>query len=139
MSAAVLAQKTDIGDLGVELEIGTDNRGLFNGATATEIKIPSEPHLLYLLKALRDRLDSKSIDALWWFDTRDMFCDAMTKGTLPREPLLRLWRTAMLQVLGETPVEWRSTVRRRTTDEVQDLTERLGEMSVGAASSTRTM
>ena len=112
MSAAVMAKKTDCGDLGVEREIATDNRGLFNGATATEIKIPSEPHLLYSLKALRDRLDSKSIDALWWFDTRDMICDAMTKGTLPREPLLRLWRTAGLQILGETPVQWRSRVRQ---------------------------
>ena len=112
MTAAVMAKKTDIGDLGVELEIGTDNRGLFNGATATEIKIPSEPHLLYLLKALRDRLDSHSIDALWWLDTRDMICDAMTKGTLPREPLLRLWRTATLQIQGETPVQWRAPTRR---------------------------
>ena len=113
---------------GVELEIGTDNRGLFNGATATEIKIPSEPHLLYLLKALRDRLDCKSIDALWWFDTRDMICDAMTKGTLPREPLLRLWRTAMLQIQGETPVQWRSNMTMRKPELVDDawLTPRQG-------------
>jgi len=108
MKASVIAQRTDIGDLGVELELGTDNRGLFNGTTATEIKTPSEPHLLYLLKALRDRLDSHSINALWWFDTRDMICDAMTKGTLPREPLLRLWRTALLQIAGEPPVQWRA-------------------------------
>ena len=110
MTAAIMAQRTDTGNLSVELEIATDNRGLFNGATATEVKIPSEPHLLYLLKALRDRLDSHAINALWWFDTRDMICDAMTKGTLPREPLLRLWRTAMLTMGGETPVEWRSKV-----------------------------
>ena len=58
MSATVMAQKTDVGDLGDELEIAIDNRGLFSGATATEIKIPSEAHLLYLLKALRDKLDS---------------------------------------------------------------------------------
>ena len=70
------------------MEIGTDNRGLFNGATATEIKIHSEPHLLYLTNALRDRLDSQPLDALWWFDTRDMIWDAMTKGILPLEPLL---------------------------------------------------
>ena len=128
MSASALARKTDCGDLGVELEIGTDNRGLFNGATAVEIKIPSEPHLLYLLKALRDRLDSKSIDALWWFDTRDMICDAMTKGTLPREPLLRRWRTAMLEIMGETPVQWRSSVRR--AEGVQEFTDRRSKMSV---------
>ena len=114
-TAPVMAQRTDVGDLGVELEVATDNRGLFDGATATEIKIPSEPHLLYLLKALRDRLDSKSIDALWWFDTRDMNCDATTKGTLPREPLLRLWRTAMLQIQGEMPVQWRAPVGQPTS------------------------
>ena len=112
MKAGDLARRTDIGDLGVELEVGTDNKGLYSGTTATEVKTPSEPHLLYLLKALRDRLDSHSIDALWWFDTRDMICDAMTKGNLPREPLLRLWRTAMLQINGDPPVQWRSTVER---------------------------
>ena len=108
--AAEMARRTDNGELGVELEIGTDNRGLFNGATATEVKTPSEPHLLYMLKALRERLDARSINALWWFDTRDMVCDAMTKGNLSKEPLLRLWRTATLMVQGEAPIAWRTAV-----------------------------
>ena len=112
MRAADLARRTDQGDLVVELDLGTDNRGLFNGVTATEVKTPSEPHLLYLLKALRDRLDTHSINALWWIDTRDMICDAMTKGTLSREPLLKLWRTALLIIAGEAPVVWRSSVQR---------------------------
>ena len=99
---------TDIGDLGVELELATDSRGSFNGATATEIKTPAEPHLLYLLKALRDRLDSHAIDAFWCVETKDMICDAMAKETLPHEPLLRLWRTAMIQTVGDTPVSWRA-------------------------------
>ena len=111
LSAAEMARRTDCGELDVELEIATGNRGLFNCATATEIKIRSEPHLLYLLKALRDRLDSHSINALWWFDTRDMVCDAMTKGTLPRDALLRLWRTANLLIQGEAPVSWRAPPR----------------------------
>ena len=124
-----------ISEIGVELEIATDNRGLFEGATATGIKIPSEPHLVYLLKALRDRLDSKSIDALWWFDTRDMICDAMTKGTLPREPLLRLWRTAILEIKGETPVQWRSSKAKQLADDVQEVTDRLSKLSVDKRSS----
>ena len=95
---------------------------------AVEVKTPSEPHLLYLLKALRDRLDSRSIDALWWLDARDMICDAMTKGTLPREPLLPLWRTATLQIHGETPVQWRSSVQRpKGLDEV---TEKISKMTI---------
>ena len=113
--ASQLAELTDSGQLPVALEVATDNRGMFSGVTATEVKTPSEPHLLYVMKALRDRLESKAIDALWWFDTRDMICDAMTKGTLPREPLLKLWRTAMLQIQGEAPVQWRSTVQRTNT------------------------
>ena len=32
----------------------------------------------------------------------------MTKGTLSREPLLALWRTALLTIIGDTPVCWRS-------------------------------
>ena len=103
-------------DSTLNLEVGTDNKGLFSCATATEVRIPSEPHLLYLLKALRDRLDAKAINALWWFDTRDMICDAMTKGSFSREPLLKLWRTAILSMLGESPVCWRSTAEATYAD-----------------------
>ena len=91
---------------------------MFSGATATEVKVPSEPHLLYLLKALRDRLDSKAIDQLWWLDTRDMICDAMTKGTLSREALLDLWLTAILKINGDQPVSWRSGVTADRNDHV---------------------
>ena len=110
LKAEELARRTDSGDMPVDLEVATDNRGMLNGVTATEVKTPSEPHLLYIMKALRDRLASKSIDAMWWFDTRDMVCDAMTKGTLSREALLTLWRTAVLRISGGTPVSWRAPI-----------------------------
>jgi hypothetical protein len=106
---------TDSGELPIDLELATDNKGMFSGVTATEVKTPSEPHLLYIMKALRDRLDARSISALWWMDTRDMVCDAMTKGTLSREPLLLLWKTAVLRFIGETPVVWRSSSARLKT------------------------
>jgi hypothetical protein len=116
MTAADLAYRTEHGKLAVGLDIGTDNKGLFSGATAVEVRVPSEPHLYYILKALRDRLDAKAVDGLWWIDTRDMVCDAMTKGTLSREPLLALWRTAMLKIIGESPQVWRAS---RTTTETE--------------------
>ena len=56
VSAAEMARRTDSGDLPVDLEMATDNRGMFNGVTSTEVKTPSKPHLLYIMKALRDRL-----------------------------------------------------------------------------------
>ena len=81
------------------------------------MRVPSEPNLFYVLQALRDRLDARALSGLWWIDTRDMVCDAMTKGSLSREPLLALWRTSMLRIIGETPIVWRSTTQRqpRTT------------------------
>ena len=94
---------------------------MFSGVTATEVKTPSEPHLLYVMKALRDRLDTRAIDALWWLDTRDMICDAMTKGTLSREPLLKLWRTAMLEINGDPPVVWRSSAARNESKTITAL------------------
>ena len=60
-------------------------------------------------KALRERLEAKAIDSLWWFDTRDMVCDAMTKGNISRDALLKLWRIARLELTGDTPVVWRLT------------------------------
>ena len=118
--AGKLAELTDSGQLPVALEVATDNRGMFSGVTATEVKTPSEPHLLYVMKALRDRLHSKAIDALWWFDTRDMICDAMTKGTLSREPLLKLWRTAMLEINGDPPVVWRASTVTSVSESISE-------------------
>ena len=54
---------------------------------------------------------------MWWFDTRDMICDAMTKGTLSREPLLALWRTAILTIKGDSPVMWRSSSAPKSAEQ----------------------
>ena len=49
-----------------------------------------------------------------------MVCDAMTKGTLSREPLLALWRAATLRIIGETPIVWRSNMTIRQKVEEKD-------------------
>ena len=106
LSPSYLAEHQEDGSLPVGLEVATDNRGLLSALQATEIKKPAEPHLLYLLQALRSRLDTGSVRQLWWVDTRDMCSDAMTKGGLNREPLLRLWRTGEYVLVGDPPVPW---------------------------------
>ena len=85
------------------------HEGMFSGVTATEVKTPSEQHLLYVMKSLRDRLDRKCINVTWWFDTRDMVCDGMTEGNISRDAFLKLWRSAKPKLTGDTPVVWRST------------------------------
>ena len=73
---------THTGRLSVEREVATYRRGMFNGVSATEVRMPSKPHPFYVIKALRDLLGSKPMCALWWIDTRDTIYDAMTKWTL---------------------------------------------------------
>ena len=62
---------------------------VFAAVTATHIKIPAEKSLLSHVQYVRELLDRKIIDALLWFDTRDMTADAHTKGIISRELLLR--------------------------------------------------
>ena len=104
LAAAQILWSLDSGALPIRLVAATDNRGLFQAAGAAELRAPAEPHLLYLLKALRDRLESGTVDALWWIDTRDMISDVLTKGGLSRDPILKLWYSALLPLSGDPPM-----------------------------------
>ena len=73
--------------------------------------MPAEPHLIYLLRALKDRLEAGTVDSIWWMDTRDMISDVLTKGGLSRLPLLKLWLNSSLEFVGD-PVK-RLCLRKR--------------------------
>eukprot|EP00959_Pyramimonas_sp_CCMP1952_P043945 918455-Pyramimonas_sp.AAC.1 len=70
----------DTGRLPVDLHVCAENKGVLSALGATELTAPAEPHLLYLLRALRDRLEPGTLCKLWWVDTRAMISDALTKG-----------------------------------------------------------
>ena len=57
-SAAEIAHMTESERICVGLEVAADNKGLLSGAAAAEAKVPSGLHLLHVLKALRDWLDT---------------------------------------------------------------------------------
>ena len=61
-----------------------------------------------------------------------MVCDAMTKGNLSREPLLKLWRTALLEIIGETPIVWLSSPATSSvpTDSDDVLQRRMTELKI---------
>ena len=48
----------------------------------------SEKHLTLHLLKLREWLQTCVLEAAWWIDTRDMVSDGLTKGKLPREPII---------------------------------------------------
>ena len=103
LSAVSLQQLMEGGSLPVPWEIVTDNQGMFSSVSAERLNVPTEPHLLYLLRSFRDRLDAGTVQALWWIDTRDMISDALTKGGLNRQPLLDLWKKAVHLLVGDEP------------------------------------
>ena len=86
-TAAALATSLENGQLPVALDLATDNMGLHRALSVGDIKIPAETQLLY--KAMKQRLRCRQISILWWLDTRDIISDALTKGSLSREPLLK--------------------------------------------------
>ena len=50
-------------------KLTTDNQGLFATLGKEELKVPAKPHLTYLLRALKDRLETGTVDIIWWTDT----------------------------------------------------------------------
>jgi len=104
LQAAEIQAAMDGGRLPVKLQITADNRGLFSALAAEDLKRPAEPHLMYLMRAARDRLESGTIDRIWWVDTRDMISDVLTKGTVSKAAILKLWRTSELWIVGDKPL-----------------------------------
>ena len=104
LAAHQIQWSLDRGAFPIKLVACTDNKGLYSALSAVELRPPAEPHLIYLLKSLRERLECGTVSALYWIDTRDMISDALTKGGLSRDPILKLWAESALKFLGDTPL-----------------------------------
>ena len=90
----------EFGNLPIKLQVTTD-KGLHSAIAPDELKSPIQPHLIYLLRTMKDRLTSGTVQKLWWIDTRDMISDVLTKGGLSRKPILELWRNAAHWLHGD--------------------------------------
>ena len=75
----------DRGGYSIPLSIQVDAMSVFAAITATFVKAPAEKSLLSHVQYMREILDSKVLAAILWVDTRDMYSDGMTKGSVERE------------------------------------------------------
>ena len=105
-SAAVLQEQISTGTLQTKVDAVIDAQSVFRAITADEVKPPSEKHLFYIIKMIRDMLEQGSLRRLYWADTRDMLCDCLTKGGVDREKLLAAWRTGVWEIQGDPPEMW---------------------------------
>jgi len=75
------------GGYSIPMVLYIDALSVYAAVTATNIKVPAEKSLLSHVQFVRECLDNKSIAALAWIDTRDMYADGMTKGAVDRDAL----------------------------------------------------
>ena len=69
-----------------------DAESVYKSLTSKDLKTPTENTLLGHVAWLRELLDLGIIEKLCWCDTRDMTADGHTKGSIDREPLIRLMK-----------------------------------------------
>jgi len=65
-----------------------DAHAVFSAITAEEVSVPNDKSQLYAVRAMRDRLDCVALTRLLRCDTRDMLCDALTKGSIARNAIV---------------------------------------------------
>ena len=71
------------------VECAVDANAVFESITAKEARLPLEESLIAILMAVREQFAVGMISKIWWVSTVDMLADALTKGAIAREPLLR--------------------------------------------------
>ena len=87
-----------------------DALSVYAAVTATFIKVPAEKSLLSHVQYVRERLDRRVLQYLFWLDTRDMIADGLTKGTVDRGQLHQLMEG--LLNISKPCKQWCHTGRR---------------------------
>ena len=88
----------------IEHDAGIDARAVFDGVTATQPRTPAEKPLFLHSLAVREHLEAGHLSRLWWFDTRAMLADGLTKGSVDREALVAVCERGLWLIEGDTPV-----------------------------------
>ena len=88
----------------IEHDAGIDARAVFGGVTAIQPRTPAEKPLFLHSLAVREHLESGHVNRLWWFDTRAMLADGLTKGSVDREALVSVCERGVWVIEGDAPV-----------------------------------
>ena len=84
LTAMKLTEISDHGSYHLKAMVLGDNDGVWRAVTAENPRTPTEPALTPHVRAYREMLDTKAIQAIGWVDNRDMVADPLTKGKTQR-------------------------------------------------------
>ena len=105
-TAEQLRKLKDDGGYSTPFDMYTDSFSIFSYLRTQHLKFPAERGTYFHLAYLRELLEKGVIRSLTWVDTRDMFADGMTKGSLDRDALTAVMHgTWTLQHKYETHYE----------------------------------
>ena len=88
-SATELAKCLECGRWPLPVEVVIDAKCVFDSTVVADARPPVEESLIAVLTGLREHISSSLINRIWWVGTEDMLADALTKGSVHREPLLQ--------------------------------------------------
>ncbi len=71
----------------IPIALYLDAKSVFTAITATFIKEPADQSLLCNVQYIRELLDNRVLQYLFWLDARDMGSDGLTKGAASRDLL----------------------------------------------------
>ena len=76
----------------------------FDSVTNTPIRTPDDKVLLLHARAMREYLENCHADRLYWFDTEDVLPDGMTKGSIDREPIIKVCEQGIWSIRHASPI-----------------------------------
>jgi len=79
-----------VGNPTVKIQLFMDARSVFESFNSTIFKPPTEVSLAGHVLWMREMYDKALISQLSWTDTRDMFGDGLTKGSVARDALIAI-------------------------------------------------
>ena len=99
-----LAKMQETGKLLLPLEVCVDAKSVYDALASDPIRVPTEKSLYIHLLAMSDLIRRGVLTKVWWIDTKDMASDALTKGSIDREVVMRLSSTGIWEFIGLPPV-----------------------------------
>ena len=93
-----LMQLRERGGHALPLQLVTDSMSIFT-ATDKMDRLPAEANTVHHLQWLQELTRKTVLACMWWVDTRDMLADAMNKGSVSKDDLIKAQNTGMWTVI----------------------------------------
>ena len=107
-SISTVKQLREFGGYTMPMALYAYAQSVFVAITSTYIKITADNGVLSHIQYLRELLDTKVLQWLFWVDTRDMCADGLTKGSVSRERIHDVMRGHL--PLSKGTQGWKSSV-----------------------------